>query len=100
MSQLRGSYLALLMLVGGLGLATLVEPFHQTSAYAQESGDEFPEEFVHWEPYSKNPIFTASGPDHWDVKIRERGWILKEDNQWSMWFTGYDGTPEGQRNLG
>lgn len=67
---------------------------------AEETGDEFPSELVHWEPYSKNPVFTAAGPDHWDVKIRERGWIMKEGNQWSLWYTGYDGTKEGPKHLG
>ena len=33
----------------------------------------FPSEMVDLVPYEKNPVFTAAGPDHWDVKIRERG---------------------------
>lgn len=71
-----------------------------TALIAQEPAPEFPKEFTHWEPYSKNPIFTAAGPGHWDEKIRERGWILKEGDQWSLWYTGYDGTKEGRRMLG
>ncbi len=51
-------------------------------------------------PYDKNPVFTSAGPGHWDVKIRERGWILREGQQWKMWYTGYDGTRPGKKMLG
>ncbi|MDB5338981.1 MAG: Beta-xylosidase [Planctomycetaceae bacterium] len=67
---------------------------------AEQPASEFPAEFTHWEPYSKNPVFTAAGPGHWDEKIRERGWIIKEGDQWNLWYTGYDGTKEGRRMLG
>jgi hypothetical protein len=60
----------------------------------------FPPELTKFTPYDKNPVFTAEGPGHWDVKIRERGWILRDGKRWHMWFSGYDGTPEGKRMLG
>ncbi len=60
----------------------------------------FPPELVKWAPRTDNPIFTAEGPGHWDVKIRERGWILKSGDDWQLWFTGYDGTREGTKMLG
>jgi beta-1,2-mannobiose phosphorylase / 1,2-beta-oligomannan phosphorylase len=62
--------------------------------------EEFPAELVHFEPYAKNPVFTAEGAGHWDVKIRERGWIMHEGNSWQMWFTGYDGNYDSQKMLG
>ena len=68
--------------------------------------DLFPRELTTFAPASGNPIFTAQGDGHWDVKIRERGWILfdkeAEDGTpaWRMWYTGYDGTREGQKKLG
>ncbi|OWK40818.1 TsaC protein (YrdC domain) required for threonylcarbamoyladenosine t(6)A37 modification in tRNA [Fimbriiglobus ruber] len=46
------------------------------------------------------PVFSAAEPGHWDVKIRERGWILREDNIYKLWYTGYDGTATGRRMLG
>ncbi|MCE9546718.1 MAG: glycosylase [Planctomycetia bacterium] len=61
---------------------------------------EFPAELVKFSPYEHNPIFTAEGPGHWDVKIRERGWILRERDQWRMWYTGYDGKRESIKQLG
>lgn len=60
----------------------------------------FPPELVHWTPLVDQPVFTGAGPGHWDVKIRERGCILKVGDQWRMWYTGYDGTREGQKYLG
>lgn len=67
------------------------------SAHAEEL---FPRELSRFEPLPGNPIFTAGGEGHWDVKIRERGWILRDGDQWRMWFTGYDGTRPGQKMLG
>ena len=65
------------------------------------SADElFPPELTKFEPIASNPVFTAQGEGHWDVKIRERGWIIREGDLWQMWFTGYDGTKTGRRLLG
>ena len=62
--------------------------------------NEFPQELTKFVPDDRNPIFTAAGPGHWDVKIRERGWILREGDLWKMWYTGYDGSRTGQKMLG
>ncbi|MDA1214190.1 MAG: glycosylase [Planctomycetota bacterium] len=62
--------------------------------------NDFPAELVTFEPIDENPIFVAEGEGHWDVKIRERGFILKNDECYMMWYTGYDGTREGQKMLG
>ncbi len=74
-----------------------------TLIFAQRAGaddENFPPELVHFSPAKENPIFVAQGEGHWDVKIRERGFILKEDDCYKMWYTGYDGTREGQKMLG
>jgi sucrose-6-phosphate hydrolase SacC (GH32 family) len=62
--------------------------------------DDFPAELVRFEPYLNNPVFSAAGPGTWEVKIRERGWILHDNRGWHMWYTGYDGTREGIKRLG
>ncbi|MBL4884704.1 MAG: hypothetical protein JKY95_09250 [Planctomycetaceae bacterium] len=62
--------------------------------------EDFPAELVQFTAAKNNPVFTAQGEGHWDVKIRERGWILRDNNQYHMWYTGYDGTREGQKFLG
>ena len=66
----------------------------------------FPKRLTNFVPVAANPVFTAQGEGHWDVKIRERGWILFDQNAaagtpaWRMWYTGYDGTREGKKKLG
>lgn len=64
------------------------------------ANDQFPTDLTHFEPITANPVFTAEGEGHWDVKIRERGWIIYDGNRWRMWYTGYDGTRPGQKMLG
>jgi len=59
----------------------------------------FPAELVHFSSYKNNPVFTPVKGE-WDAKIRERGWIRREGGDWKLWYTGYDGTKEGQRMLG
>ena len=62
--------------------------------------DEFPTDLVDFVPYAQNPVFTAAEPGQWDAKIRERGWILRDDDGYHLWYTGYDGTKSGLRMLG
>lgn len=66
-----------------------------------EASDElFPPELVEFTASEDNPVFTAQGPGYWDVRIRERGWILRADGRYHLWFTGYDGTRDGLKKLG
>ncbi|MCE9554938.1 MAG: glycosylase [Planctomycetes bacterium] len=71
-----------------------------TSGQRLQAADEFPAELVRFAPYAHNPVFAAAGPGHWDVKIRERGWIMCDGERWHLWYTGYDGTREGIKLLG
>lgn len=50
----------------------------------------FPEELADFVPYEHNPLFTGTGEDTWDEKIRERGYILKEEDGYHLWYTGYN----------
>jgi hypothetical protein len=34
-------------------------------------------------------VFTGE-PGQWDSLIRERGWIMRDGDQWRMWYTGYN----------
>ena len=58
-------------------------------AQAPKKDAEFPPELVKFVPLKKNPIFVSAGKGKWDELIRERGWILREGQQWKMWYTGY-----------
>ncbi|MFK7820072.1 MAG: glycosylase [Planctomycetaceae bacterium] len=73
--------------------------FAATTGFAQEQPP-FPNDLVAFRSVRSKPIFTGRGEGHWDTKIRERGWILKEAATYRMWYTGYDGTREGIKLLG
>jgi beta-1,2-mannobiose phosphorylase / 1,2-beta-oligomannan phosphorylase len=60
--------------------------------------DLFPPELTRWEPLTTEPVFQGAGP--WDARIRERGWIHRDGDQWRMWYTGYDGERTGLKMLG
>jgi predicted GH43/DUF377 family glycosyl hydrolase len=75
-------------------------PVEASARAALKTADEFPHELVDFVPYAHNPVFSGAGPGHWDAKIRERGWILREGDTYYMWYTGYDGTRDGLKMLG
>lgn len=65
-----------------------------TSCYqtiADDAIEQFPAELVNFQPIKDNPLFQGRGKGNWDEHIRERGWILREGNQWHMWYTGFEG---------
>lgn len=61
--------------------------------------DKFPQELIKFKPRDDKPVFTAA-KGQWDAAIRERGWIMREDGVYKLWYTGYDGSKEGIRMLG
>jgi beta-1,2-mannobiose phosphorylase / 1,2-beta-oligomannan phosphorylase len=61
---------------------------------------EFPAELVKFIPYKGNPVFSGSGKVTWDEKIRERGYILRENGIFHMWYTGYREGPDTEMHLG
>lgn len=86
------------LLLPAILMSTLAPILSSPPAFgAEKASPEFPPELVHWVPYKGNPIFAGTGRGTWDRHIRERGYILKEGNQWRLWYTGYD---SGQHNLG
>jgi hypothetical protein len=62
--------------------ATLVRP--------ATGAEPFPRGLVEWTPIAGNPVFQGTGDDAWDQKIRERGYILREDGTYHLWYTGYN----------
>lgn len=52
-------------------------------------GGDLPVQSIVFEPVSDNPVFAAAN-GKWDAKIRERGWILKDESGWKLWYTGYN----------
>lgn len=55
----------------------------------QTDTETFPKELVEFEAWDNNPLFSGTDTTTWDRYIRERGFILKEDSVYSMWYTGY-----------
>lgn len=51
--------------------------------------DALPLDSVRCELMISEPIFSGH-EGHWDARIRERGWILKDGDLWRLWYTGYD----------
>jgi len=50
---------------------------------------DFPNEMVRFTAYEKNPVFAGADSTAWDSQIRERGYILREDSGYYMWYNGY-----------
>jgi beta-1,2-mannobiose phosphorylase / 1,2-beta-oligomannan phosphorylase len=67
---------------------------------SQNNSSDFPPEITEFTPYENNPIFSGTGLDTWDNKIRERGYILREDNIFHLWYTGYNDDRSNQKYLG
>ena len=65
-----------------------------------EEGDEFPSELVSFSQFGQEPVFAGTDADTWDRNIRERGYILKEDSVYKMWYTGYNYDIEPTMHLG
>ncbi|MGD9636533.1 MAG: hypothetical protein AB7G28_20005 [Pirellulales bacterium] len=84
----------------GLIAAAVMSPMVAAKPPTATKQAAFPRELVEWTPLSGNPIFKGDGPGNWDAMIRERGWILRESDTYRLWYTGYDGTPTGIRQLG
>lgn len=64
-----------------------------TAASAESgAGVTFPDELINFRPFEGNPVFKGTDSSTWDAVIRERGFILKEGDEWSLWYTGYSDT--------
>lgn len=71
---------------------TLIIPFllfALMTGCQQNNNSGFAREMVEFSPYENNPVFTGSDSSKWDEHIRERGFILFEDGQYKLWYTGY-----------
>jgi sucrose-6-phosphate hydrolase SacC (GH32 family) len=57
--------------------------------------------FVAWKALQDDAVFTGTGRDTWDRKIRERGYILVgDDGIFHLWYTGYTGDRAATMSLG
>ena len=85
-------FFAGLVLLVGLSLAISCNRASTANPETSSSNDDvFPEELISFVPYQNNPVFTGTGENTWDHAIRERGYIVKEDDGYHMWYTGFRG---------
>lgn len=64
-------------------------------------GDDFPRDLTHWSPSPAAPVFKGEGGSAWDRKIRERGWIDRDESGvYHLWYTGYNDDRSKDRLLG
>ncbi|MGO9920929.1 MAG: glycosylase [Isosphaeraceae bacterium] len=84
----------LLVFVAMLALALAGDSGAQTK-------DSSPWLFTAWAPVADNPVFSGTGRDTWDRKIRERGYILVDrEGIYHLWYTGYAGDHPPTMSLG
>jgi beta-1,2-mannobiose phosphorylase / 1,2-beta-oligomannan phosphorylase len=57
----------------------------------------FPKELTSFDP--EGEVVFEAAPGKWDAKIRERGWIVRDNGKYRMWYTGYR-DKDGTRLLG
>lgn len=57
-------------------------------------------EMIDFVPIGRNSVFKGTTADTWDQWIRERGYILREDGLYHMWYTGYRKKPDTEMHLG
>lgn len=70
------------------------------NATAVADTSNYPSEIIDFTSYEKNPVFKGSGTNTWDQQIRERGYIIREDGLYHMWYTGYREEPGVEMHLG
>ncbi len=89
-------FIPLFLILIPIGLTNCRKKNSQTS----DQSTLFPAEMVHFKPAEQKPVFTGTGTDTWDRNIRERGYILKENGVYKMWYTGYNGGGDAVKHLG
>ena len=87
MKQIRKNLFFLLILVL-LGCQTKKEADNKTEKTNDDT--EFPSELIDFTLYQHNPVFSGTDTNTWDKNIRERGYILRQDSIYHLWYTGYN----------
>lgn len=87
-----------LLLATVLGLSVAASGSQR--AVPEVSEPEFPLELVDVVEAPNQPLLTGAGPGAWDMKMRERGWILRDGDTWHLWYTGYNDSLSDSRFLG
>lgn len=90
-----------LLFITLLGILSCKEPGKKEVPTATTSDSlPFPAALTTFTAYEKNPVFTGTGADTWDQHIRERGYIIREDSIYHMWYTGFRSQGDTVLHLG
>ena len=63
--------------------------FALVARYGPVDAQDLPESLSHFKQVESDPVFTGAA-GCWDALIRERGWILKDNDKFRLWYTGYN----------
>lgn len=69
--------------------AETISSTQQDAKEAAAKAPELPDELSGFDARPNRVLFTGR-PGRWDARIRERGWILRHDDQYHLWYTGYN----------
>ena len=96
----RRTFLAAsLTLAAGLAILAPTRPMRAEPPQATQDPSTWT--LVSWVAINGNPVFAGTGRDTWDRKIRERGYILvEEDGTYQLWYTGYAADKPPTMSLG
>ena len=72
--------------------AVVAARFLLTPARRLPTEEHVPAELVRFTPVVSAPVFTGTGRDTWDRQIRERGFVLFENGEYRLYYTGYNET--------
>lgn len=93
--MIRTNRLSIILLLG-LFLGCASPPASEEISNTDSTSRAYERALINFTPYAQNPVFAGTGTDTWDQHIRERGYILREEDAYHMWYTGYrDGAEEG-----
>ena len=95
---MKGAYFIVLVCVLFSGCAQRTASSEIATTVADSSAN--PTEILDFSSFEKNPVFKGTGMNTWDQKIRERGYIIREDGLYHMWYTGFREEPDAEMHLG
>jgi len=98
MSKLKITSLILLLSLSIAGC--IKKPSNADDVVSAIDSARYPSEVLDFKAHPGNPVFTGTGADTWDEKIRERGYILFEEGVYHMWYTGFRNQPDAEMHLG
>lgn len=93
--KINSKVIFLLLLLFGLSCKN-----KKTEITNDKAAENFPVSLVQFSASPNNPVFEGTNEETWDKNLRERGYILYENDLYKMWYTGYNDSISDRRYLG